>query len=62
MKTLRFDLYSGFADDRRYTEKDSWVQCEGETLEDLAESIYHAVLANGEELINDEEGEDDDTD
>lgn len=58
-KSLRFDLYSGFTDDPKYTEKDRWCQAEGETLEDLAQAIYDQVVENGEMLLNDEGDEDD---
>lgn len=59
MKKLRFDLYSGYASDPKYTEKDRWIQAEGETLEELAQAIYNQVLENGETLLNDEDGEED---
>lgn len=59
MKRLRFDLYSGFADNRSFTEKDRWIQCEGETLEDIAQAVYQAVLDNAEALLNDEGDEED---
>lgn len=59
---LRFDLYSGYAGDRRYTEKDSWIQEPGETLEQLAHRICERVLENAEQLTNDWEGTDDEND
>lgn len=59
MKKLRFDLYSGYATDPKYTEKDRWIQAEGETLEDLAQSIYDQVIENGETLLNEDDGDDD---
>lgn len=58
-KPLRYDLYSGFASDPKYTEKDRWTQAEGETLEELAEAIKQQVIENGETLLNDIEGEED---
>lgn len=59
MKKLRFDLYSGYATDPKYTEKDRWVQCDGETIEELAEMIKRQVLENAESLLNDEGDEED---
>lgn len=59
MRKLRFDLYSGFVSDPKYTEKDCWKQAEGETIEELAEAIKQAVIDNAENLL-DEEGDNED--
>lgn len=56
MKNLRFDLYSGYSDDSKYTELDRWIQCEGETIEEIADAIREAVIQNADTLSNDEEG------
>lgn len=56
MKRLRFDLYSGYADDKTFTEHDRWIQGQGETLEEMADRIREAVIENGETFM----GEDDD--
>ena len=47
MGILRFDLYSGFSEDKSFTEHDTWVQMKGESLEDLAQRIYDMVIENG---------------
>ena len=60
MSRLRFDLYSGFEDDKSFTEHDTWVQLAGETVEELADRIRQAVIDNGEQLINDDDSEGED--
>ena len=59
MKRLKFVLYTGYRDDITYTEKDTWLQADGDTIEELAESIKQRVLENGETLLS-EGGDDED--
>ena len=57
---IRFDLYSGYSEDDKYTEKDSFVQEDGETTEELLQRLVEMAEANAAQLTNDYEGEDED--
>lgn len=61
MKRLRIDLYTGLAEEQKHTFKDSWLQVEGETVEDLAERVRQMVIENLE-CILESEGIESDTD
>lgn len=55
MKLLRIDLYTGYDDDSSYTEKDIFVQCNGETDQDLVELIVERIMDNIQQLRGDDD-------
>lgn len=55
MKALRIDIYTGYDDDRSYTEKDVFVQCDGETDQDLVELIVERLMDNIQQLRGDDD-------
>lgn len=59
MKALRIDLYTGYADDPSYTEKDVIVQCDGETDEEIIELVIERLMDNLQQLRGDEDDDDD---
>jgi hypothetical protein len=54
MKHLRFDLYSGYRDDKRYTEKDVFEQHDNEDDGEFIERVVEALLDNANQLRGDE--------
>lgn len=57
MVRLRFDLYTGRADEPKFTFKNSWQSLAGETVEELAERIKQQVIEDADCLLNEDMGD-----
>lgn len=60
MRKLRIDLYSGYRDDKSFTEHDTFCQLDKEPIEDFVARITEALFENVEQLTYEDESNEDD--